>query len=352
MSDNLTPYEQTYGAASGEQPPAGAPAPQPAAPAQQPPAPDPADRVQPAAEAPAASAQPASAAPQPSPAAPAKRKAWPWVVLGCALALLLVVGGCASCAAIATIAALDDYPDRHLYDGHGYHRDHLFGGYDDDPDYTYDDEDYLYDSDVLLTYDEVMEYLDLAPGTVRNGKACEGLYTVGGTGPDHIKPGLYYLEGSQTAVGEYLVFAPAAHPADGDLYRLTDAIVYMGNYFADLEEGEIMAFMPAKTGETMEAASKEPLDVKAPYQNGCYRVGIDLPAGTYVVTRDSSATAALVSVEATPAAIAMNDLDFDFSRGSDSIAEQVDLIGNGSRTITVKEGQYLELIGAQATPQG
>lgn len=367
MAENLTPYEQTYGAALGKQPAPAAsePAPAPTAAPEPEPAPSPAPSPalttpkEPAEAAPANSqaappppppdgSRPVAPASPAAPAAPApKRKAWPWVVFGCVLAFLLLVGGCTSCA-ILTIAALDDYPDRHMYDP----IDEPFGGYADDDAFTYDGIDPLYDGS-MLTYDEIMEYLEVSPGTVQDGKCSEGLYAIG-QGPKgamSIAPGLYYLEGSQAAVGEYLIFEPVAHPAEGNLYRLADSIVYMGNYFTDLKDGELMAFMPAKGSETMAVATDEPLDVKEPYHSGCYRVGIDIPAGTYVVTLDAKAAEALDDTGALPAGIVMNDLDFDRSYDSDSIAEEAELIAGGKQTLTVKDGQYLELIGAQATLQ-
>ena len=348
MAENLTPYEQTYGAALGKQPAPAAPEPVPTPTAAEPAEPAPASSQAAPPPPPPDGSQPVAPASPAAPAAPApKRKAWPWVVFGCVLAFLLLVGGCTSCA-ILTIAALDDYPDRHMYDP----IDAPFGGYTDDDAFTYDGIDPLYDGS-MLTYDEVMEYLDASPGTVRDGKCSEGLYAIG-QGPKgamSIEPGLYYLEGSQAAVGEYLVFKPVAHPVEGELYRLTDSIVYMGNYFADLEEGELMVFMPAKGSETMALATDEPLDVKEPYHSGCYRVGVDIPAGTYVVTLDAKAAEALDDTGALPAGIVMNDLDFDQGYGSDSIAEEAELIAGGKQTLTVKDGQYLELIGAQATLQ-
>lgn len=45
-------------------------------------------------------------------------------------------------------------------------------------------------------------------------------------------------------------------------------------------------------------------------------------------------------------AYVMDDLRFD----DDSVADAVELIPGGKKAITVKEGQFLELYGTQATP--
>ena len=72
-------------------------------------------------------------------------------------------------------------------------------------------------------------------------------------------------------------------------------------------------------------------------------MGIDIPAGTYKVVAQSDAPATK-SQEA--AAYVMKDLDFD----DDSILETKYVIAGGSQTITVSQGQYVELYAATMAP--
>lgn len=363
--DNLTPYERTYGAPLSKQPapvtpaaqpaPAGdaAPAAEQAAPAAQPAPEAPAEAAGEApspATPPPPTASPVAPPPPPSatPAATTKRKAWPWVVLACAIALVLLVGGCASCAVIGTIAALDDYPDRHMQDPNSEY-DPSFGGHDDDSPYSYDEwddllDEYGYDFDDL-TFEDILSMTDLDEGSYQGSSFGEGVYKVGNGG---LEPGLYYLGGSQDAIGWYLTFDLASH-AGQDTYDLDDTVIYMGNYFTELKKGDVIAFMPpAGADATMRLATDEPLDVSAPYQSGCYRVGIDIPAGTYAVTIEPTAAGVLEDEGDEPGAFVMSDLEF----GRSSIIKEARVIAGGKQTVTVKDGQYLELIGAQATPQG
>ena len=80
-----------------------------------------------------------------------------------------------------------------------------------------------------------------------------------------------------------------------------------------------------------------------PICNGCYRVGVDIPAGTYTIT-----AAPVDDPEVTDecAAYVMDDLDFD----DDSIVDTQYVIPGGKQTVTVVDGQYLELFAATATP--
>lgn len=372
MSNELTPYEQTYGAPLGKQPaqqptsepqgqPTPAPAPEPQgqsapAPAPEPQQPDETATAQaaPASEPPApegspvAAAQPAAtgqAAPPPPPSAPLspQRRVWPWVLLGCVVALLLLIGGCASCAVIGTIAALDDYDDRNGYD---VPYDDSFGGYGTDDDYLYDDLDDMLDGYFLddATFEDIIVALESKKGSYRGSSFGEGVYRVG---DDGLEPGLYYLEGTQDEVGEYLTFDRIAH-AGQDTYDLDDSVIYVGNYYTELREGDVIAFFPPNSRCEMHLASDEPMDVKAPYESGCYRVGIDIPAGTYTVTFEPEAAGAVEQyADGDCGAYVMDDLFFD----RDSIVEQSLVIAGSKKTITVEEGQYLELIGAQASPK-
>ena len=55
-------------------------------------------------------------------------------------------------------------------------------------------------------------------------------------------------------------------------------VQYFGNYFVDLDEGDLIVFDPGDEA-TMYPAPSTSTNPTAPYTNGCYRVGIDIPAG-------------------------------------------------------------------------
>lgn len=270
------------------------------------------------------------------PAAGGQKRRWPWFLLGLAVGLVIGLGGCVSCAGIMAAATFDDsYSDDYLYD---YDYD-----YDDSTWPLEDDADVLGGSDGLsdrLSYDEVADILEgegLASGIPDTEGACsEGYYTVGPEGD--IPAGLYYLQGSGDALSFYYLF-----DGDSDGYELDDGVRYYGNYFAQLDEGDLIAFMPGSDGLTMYPAPATSTNPVAPYNNGCYRVGIDIPAGSYTVTAlpvpegdDSGESAAFV----------MKDLEFN----DDSVVDTQYVIAGGKQVVTVTDGQYLELYAAAATP--
>ena len=81
----------------------------------------------------------------------------------------------------------------------------------------------------------------------------------------------------------------------------------------------------------------------APYECGLFLVGTDIPAGTYTVTTQDEA-AAVADNES--AAYIMKNLAFD----DDSAIDTKYVVKGGSQTVTVRDGEWLELYAATATP--
>lgn len=260
---------------------------------------------------------------------PPKKKVWPWVLGGCLVALALFVLGTVGCVSCAVLASIEDEPN-HYYDDYGYDY-----GYDDSYDHGYD---YGYDeSSYYLTIDELQSAYALDRGNFADGRGGEGVYEVG-VGKD-IEPGLYFLQGSSDGESNYYLYDEEGK----GLYELDDAVVYFGNYFVQLDEGD--AFVLDAYGQdlailSLDAAGFAPA---APYSSGLYRVGTDIPAGTYTVTVDEAA-AGNASQES--AAFVMKDLEFD----DDSITETKYVALGGSQTVTVSDGDWLELFAASAEP--
>lgn len=286
--------------------------------------------------------QPYGAAPQPPygypvqppyPAAPAqpKKKVWPWVLTGCLLVFLLGIGGCVGCVSCAMMidpnynGSLDPYYDDE-YDG-------LYDPFSDDYGYTYP---YGNSNGAdSRSYEAIKEAVGDLPNEIVDGKCSPGVYRVG-AGQD-IEPGRYFFEGSMGEEGYFTVF-----DGSSDGYDIESAVTYFGNYFADLEEGDLVVFMGAGD-DRMYLADKADFKPEAPYDSGLYRVGTDIPAGTYTITAQDEAAAATTQDSA---AYVMKSIDFD----DDPVTDTKYVLKGGSQTVTVKDGEWLELFAATATP--
>lgn len=275
--------------------------------------------------------QPSYGAPQP-PAnpyvavAPKPAKKWPWVLLGCALAFLMGLGGCVGFATVGMVA--DSLHSR--ADGvHSFDFDDLPYGYDPDD---------LPDSDYYggFTLSDIKEAAGDLPCDIDDeGKAAPGVYVVG----RDIDEGLYFLQGNPSTESECYLFDPEG----SGTYSMSAAVTYTGNYFADLENGQVIAFMPSAKSMLMIPADQADFQPQAPYASGLYRVGQDIPAGTYTITVSPDAPH---NASQDYAAYVMKDLDFD----DDSITDSKPLLRGSTQTVTVEDGEWLELFGAIATP--
>ena len=264
-------------------------------------------------------AQPSYDAPQP-PAnpyatAPKPAKKWPWVL-----------GGCVGFATVGMVA--DSLHSR--ADGvHSFDFDDLPYGYDPDD---------LPDSDYSGGFS--LSVIKVAAGDLPcdiddEGKAAPGVYVVG----RDIDEGLYFLQGNPSTESECYLFDPEGFGT----YNMDAAVTYTGNYFADLEDGQVVVFMPSSASMLMIPADQADFQPQAPYASGLYRVGQDIPAGTYTITVSPDAPR---NASQDYAAYVMKDLDFD----DDSITDSKPLLRGSTQTITVEDGEWLELFGTIATP--
>lgn len=275
--------------------------------------------------------------PYPAPPAQPKKKAWPWVLAGCLLVFLLGIGGCVGCVSCAMMIDSN-------YNGSfdPYYDDEYDGPYDPFSDdygynYPYGDSADSYDGSGYLTYEAIKEAAGDLPNEIVDGNCSSGVYRVG-AGQD-IEPGRYFFEGSMDEEGYFSIFDSAGSSGG---YDIESAISYFGNYFADLEEGDLVVFMGAGD-DRMYLADKADFKPEAPYDSGLYRVGTDIPAGTYTVTAQDEAAAV---ADQDSAAFVMKSIDFD----DDPITDTKYVLKGGSQTVTVKDGEWLELFAATATP--
>ena len=259
-----------------------------------------------------------------------KRKAWPWVLGGCLLAFVLGLGGCVGCVSCAMF--LDpgyngsfDLRYHDGYDGYDGYHERYNGGSDS------------YGSGILggFTRQDIEDAFGGGAGTVEDGRCTAGVYEVGAD----IEPGRYFLDGSPSVEGSLYVF----EREDGGTYRVDASLVYFGNYYADLEEGDLVAFEAPDDDARMYLASEAAFEPQAPYGSGLYLVGEDIPAGTYAITVDESAEEA---ARQECAAFVMKDLAFD----DGSITDEKYVVRGGTQTVAVEDGEWLELYAATATP--
>ena len=144
--------------------------------------------------------------------------------------------------------------------------------------YGYDPDD-LPDSDYYggFTLSDIKEAAGDLPCDIDDeGKAAPGVYVVG----RDIDEGLYFLQGNPSTESECYLFDPEGFGT----YNMDAAVTYTGNYFADLEDGQVVVFMPSSTSMLMIPADQADFQPQAPYASGLYRVGQDIPAGTYTIT--------------------------------------------------------------------
>lgn len=271
----------------------------------------------------------------PYPAAPAqpKKRVWPWVLSGCLLVFLLGIGGCVGCVSCAVM--LDDrygspyeYGGSYPFDDYGY--SFPFDGFDGSSGGNSNGSEYH-------TYEAIKEAAGDLPSEIADGKCSSGVYRVG-AGQD-IEAGRYFFEGSMDEEGYFTVFA--SNGSSGG-YDVKSVFTYFGNYFADLEEGDLVVFMGAGD-DRMYPADQADFKPEAPYKSGLYHVGTDIPAGTYAITVQDEAAAV---ADQDSAAYVMNSLDFD----GDTIIDTKYVLKGGTQTVTVKDGEWLELFAAVATP--
>ncbi len=266
--------------------------------------------------------QPQSQAPAP------KNKMWPWILLACFLAFMLGLGGCVGCTAVTTLvgAATHNREDNlHQFE------------YDDPYGYSADPDE-LPDSDAYggFTMDDIQNAAGNVQSEVEDGdNASEGVYVIG----RDISSGLYFMQGDVSVESGFYLFTPEG----SGTFSLKTAVNYTGNYFSNLEDGDIIVFLPKVKDARMMPAEDADFAPQAPYAGGLYRVGEDIPAGTYRVSVSDTAPK---NATQDYAAYVMSDIDFN----DDSILESHYLLRGISQEVTVEDGQWLELFGATAIP--
>lgn len=198
-----------------------------------------------------------------------------------------------------------------------------------------------------FTFEELLEDHRCEAGSAVDGAFTAGGYIVGAE--DAPAAGVYYLAGQDDETGDLATYAPAEEEG---YYRPSIAVGYLGFTLIQLHEGDAVFFSPANDQDLMHPLGPEPFDVNAPYENGLYRVGVDIPAGTYAVTQSSLSETAIADLgNAKPQVIVYSSLDFT----TDNTVSEEDLPrleeGPVNVMVTVEDGQFLELFGTVAAPE-
>lgn len=274
-----------------------------------------------------------------------KTKIWPWVLAICLVVGILGIGGCVSLAVYLSAQPSyssqgiyqdfkdeykdysDDYSDDYYDDWYDYYNDN-----NEDFDKKYDEfnDDSKNNSSNILSLDEIKSLGAGFDSKIVDGVCSTGMYEAG----KDIDAGLYYLEGSQKNEGRFVVFEQS--PSEKG-YRLTQAVGYYGNYFVDLAEGDIIIFA-APDDAHMYSAEKASIETGKTINSGCYRVGKDIPAGKYQVSYQQNEADSSKDSQGAGVYV-MKDLEWN----SGSIVESYGLMPGSRHTITVTDGQYVEL---------
>ena len=158
----------------------------------------------------------------------------------------------------------------------------------------------------------------------------QGIYFVG----SDIKAGDYWMGGSDSESSYFYVLEK-----DGKGYSCRIANNYYGHNLISVSKGEVLVVINGSEGFCKLSDMNETFS--DPYTNGVFRVGTDIPAGTYTLKagKDSDSYCAYYI---------MSNLSYE----GDYITEQKhesDQSKMSTYTITVEEGQYLELYNCSAT---
>ncbi len=257
-------------------------------------------------------------------------------IVAAIIVLLLGMAGCSAC----TVAALSSGTDGYLGSTHGspqnipsFDDDHNDSSTDSETDQAYLNAQTRSAFDLqgssALTEEELsqvqagyFENSSIAPNS--EGVYPQGVFHVG----TDLPAGSYWFSGSNSALSYFFILQPTSNGAN--TYNTVHVNSYYGHNLMNLEDGEVLIL--ANSG-TMTPLSKMTEQFTSPYGSGVYRVGTDIPAGSYrVIVGDGANTYSAYYV--------MSDLNYS----DDSYLESNYFVSGDTGTeITLEEGTYVEL---------
>ena len=166
---------------------------------------------------------------------------------------------------------------------------------------------------------------EASPAESKNGRFDEGMYKVG----FDIQPGEYLIRNT----GRSCFFEVCK-----DSLNVFDGVVANGftdtRHYVTVSDGQ---YLKLQDGEMIPADMAEPYKPKdGVYDQGMYKVGFDIPAGSYTVTGNDSFCLVEVSSDS------LNIFESIQNIESVELAE--------SKTVTVADGQYLTVSGGTFVP--
>lgn len=270
------------------------------------------------------------------------KKNTPWVILACAMGLMLIIGAGISITSI--VDGLNELGSSSAGAGvqRGSGAANANSQKDSDASRSYAEDLVVVNPGQIYSIDELEELYGVSLQQPDGDSCYAGIYEVGKT--HDLIPGIYHMDGDQEDMSHFCIFSPRK-TASKDGYQIKALVEYFGDYFAEFSEGELVVFIPDNDNFTMSLSTDEPMDVSEPLDSGCYRVGIDIPAGTYDLTLEAVSQREIEYSNSVSAAYVMKDLRFD----DDSIVSSVPVESGAMASVTVEDGQYLELFGARAS---
>ncbi len=281
------------------------------------------------------SATPVPPAPPAPPSDPKKsNKGVIIAIIAVIVVLLLGMAGCSACTVAITSGA-----DNYLADSSSSQRNTPYGnGQNNSSSNSESDQAYL-NAQTRSAFDLqgssalTDEELSQVQAGYFNGSSIapnsEGIYPQGvfHVGTD-LPAGTYWFSGSSSALSYFFILKPTSDGAS--TYNAVHVNSYFGHNLMNLEDGEVLIL--ANNG-TMTPIAKMTEQFSSPYGSGVYRVGTDIPAGSYrVIVGDGADTYSAYYV--------MSDLNYSDDSYLDS---DYFVSGDNGTEIILEEGTYVEL---------
>lgn len=160
-----------------------------------------------------------------------------------------------------------------------------------------------------------------------------GVYVVGET----INAGTYWFEGEDDEPSSFYLLQPTD---DGQAYNVTLLNDYYGHNLMDLKAGEVLILDNNADMQHIDPIAPLDDEFEAPYSSGVYRVGVDVPAGSYRLDVGSGA-------DDFSAVYVMADLEY----GDGSYLYEAQYVeGDTPEEIVLEEGTYVELYNMTMSP--
>lgn len=164
----------------------------------------------------------------------------------------------------------------------------------------------------------------------------QGIYFVG-DGKNSIKAGQYWIGGADS--GECYYFVLEKSSVIGNEYTSKLVNTFYGHNIAEVSDGQVLVVINGDEGFC--PLSKMKKKFSDPYTNGVFRVGTDIPEGTYFLQPGKDP-------ENKFAYYVMKDLSYEDDYITDQ-KEETEISAFTGCQVTVKNGEYLELFNATAT---